>query len=275
MSVRDTTSLVDLHNHLVPGVDDGARNLPAALESVQRMTRIGIRRIVTTPHIQGSLTLDRPRLHARLEEVGAAFERTRAAIAGEFPEVEFHRGHEVLIDVPEVDLSDVRLRMAGTSFVLVEWPRLQVPPGTARVLARLREQGFRPVVAHPERYLGMLQSFGLAGQWREIGAYLQVNYGSLVGRYGGEAKALAFRLLRQGWVDYLASDFHGQPSLKIHHKEAWAELASRDALDIATLLCRTNPARLLEDREPLPVGALPHEPGFLRRLRGIIKRENV
>lgn len=275
MSAHDVASLVDLHNHLVPGVDDGARDLPSALASVERMTRLGIRRIVTTPHLQGSLTLDRTRLHERLQEVDVAFERARAAIAGEFPEVEFLRGHEVLIDVPEVDVSDVRLRLAGTSFVLVEWPRLQIPPGTARVLSRLREQGFRPVIAHPERYFGMLQSFGVAGRWREVGAYLQVNYGSLAGRYGSEAKVVALRLLRQGWVDYLASDFHGHTSLKIYQKEIWAELVRRGALDVAEMLCRTNPARLIDDQEPLAVPPLPHEPGFFTRLRGILKRENV
>lgn len=272
MTVHDATSLVDLHNHLVPGVDDGARTVEAVLDSVARMTRVGIRRIVTTPHIQGSLTLSRERFQERLSQVDEAFGRARTAVGSDFPEVEFRRGHEVLIDVPEVDLSDRRIRLAGTSFVLVEWPRLQVPPGTPRVLARLREQGFRPVIAHPERYAGMLRTFGLAGRWRESGAYLQINYGSLVGRYGGEAQVLAFRLLKQGWVDYLASDFHGHPTLEIYQKEAWAELEERDALDVAELLCRTNPARLLDDREPLPVPPLPPEPTFLGRLRGILKR---
>ena len=275
MILPDTTSCVDIHNHLVPGVDDGARNVPAVLDSVERMTRAGVRRIVTTPHIQGSLTLDEERYEARLSEVTEAFERAHAAIKGQFPEVEFKRGHEVLIDVPEVDLSDARIRLAGTSFVLIEWPRLQIPPGTPRVIKGIREQGYRPIIAHPERYAGMLRAFGLAGRWREVGAYLQVNYGSLVGRYGSEAQLLAFRLLRQGWVDYLASDFHGHSSLKIYKREAWAEFEGRDAKETAELLCRTNPSRLLDGEEPLPVPSLRPDQTLLTRLQGMLKRESA
>lgn len=272
---RDPTSLVDIHNHLVPGVDDGARNIAAVLDSIERMTRVGVRRIVTTPHIQGSLTLEPERLDTRLSEVGEAWERARSAIREEFPEVEFRRGHEVLIDVPQVDLSDPRLRLAGTSFVLVEWPRLQVPPGTPQVLERICAQGYRPIVAHPERYAGMLHGANLAARWKAAGAHLQLNYGSLVGRYGAEAQSVAFSLLEQGLVDYLASDFHGHTSLKIYKKEAWAELEERDTAELAEILCRTNPSRLLDDQEPIPVPALRPEPTLLERLRGMIKRESA
>jgi protein-tyrosine phosphatase len=270
---RDPESWVDIHNHLVPGVDDGARDLPAVRDSVERMTRLGVRRIITTPHFQGSLTLESWRCEARLTEVGEAFELARAAIGRDFPEVELGRGHEVLIDVPEVDFSDARIRLAGTSFVLIEWPRLQIPPGTVRVIQRIRAEGYRPVVAHPERYMGMGRSFGLAGRWRDAGGYLQVNYGSLFGRYGSEAQDLAYRLLRHGWVDYMASDFHGHPSLKLYMEEAWAEFADRESSYAAELLGRTNPGRLWEDQEPMPVPPLPRDTNLLSRLRGALRWE--
>ena len=275
MTPRDVASLVDIHNHLVPGVDDGARSVEAVVDSVERMTRAGIRRIVTTPHLQGSLTLDRARLADRLGEVGDAFERARSVLASRFPEVQFLCGQEVLMDVPEIDFSDARLRLAGTTFVLVEWPRLQIPPGTARVLERIRQAGYRPVVAHPERYAGMQRQLGLAGHWRAVGAYLQVNYGSLVGRYGSEARAVAFRLLREGWVDYLASDFHGHPTLPIYRREAWATLEERNARETADVLSRANPARLIEDMAPMPVPPVETHPHFLARLRGLLRRVNA
>lgn len=273
--IIDPTSLVDIHSHLVPGVDDGARSISAVVESVQRMTRSGIRRIVTTPHIQGSLTLDSSAYEARLSEVGKAFGSARDAIHDAFPEVEFKRGHEVLIDVPEVDVSDPRIRLAGTSFVLIEWPRLQLPPGTDRVIDNIRQQGYRPIVAHPERYAGMTQSFGLAGRWREMGAFLQVNYGSLVGRYGADARIVANRLLKQGWVDYLASDFHGHSSLKLYKKEAWEKFEQCGALETAEILSRVNPSRLLSDEEPLPVPTIHADAKLFRRLRGMLRRENA
>lgn len=272
MIIPDKTSLVDIHNHLVPGVDDGVRSVSSAVSSVERMTHAGIRRIITTPHIRGSLTTDPPRLEARLSEVSEAFEKAADAIKGEFPEVEYRRGHEILLDVPELDLSDDRIRMAGTSFVLVEWPRLQVPPGTPRVLGRMREQGYRPIVAHPERYMGTSEPLELATRWQAAGAYLQVNYGSLVGRYGSGAQELAYRLLEAGLVDYLASDFHGQSGIKIYKEDAWEALGERDAEETLELLCRVNPSRILNDQDPVPVPTLPPPSKLFDRLRGMVRR---
>jgi protein-tyrosine phosphatase len=272
VSLQDPTAFVDIHNHLVPGVDDGARDVSAVLDSVERFTRVSVRRILTTPHIDGSLTLDPTRLEERLSTVSAAWQRAAEAIGEHFPEVEFRRGHEVLLDVPEVDLSDNRIRMAGTSFVLVEWPRLQLPPGTVRVLRRIREGGYRPIVAHPERYSDVSEALDIVAQWRDVGAYLQVNYGSLVGRYGASSQTVADRLLRRGWVDYLASDFHGHPRLKIYKTEAGVVLEDLGAEEVMTYLCRTNPGRVLSDEEPLPVPVLPVERGFWARLKGMIER---
>lgn len=272
MIVADATSLVDIHSHLVPGVDDGARHLPGVLAAVERMTLVGIRRIITTPHIDASLTLRPARLQARLDEVTRAWETARDAIREEFPEVEYRRGHEVLLDVPEPDFSDVRLRMAGTSFVLVEWPRLQVPPGTARVIRHIRDAGYRPIIAHPERYAGMVQKTELPYTWKEAGATLQVNYGSLVGRYGSDAQTVAWRIVGLGLADYLASDFHGQSRLKIYKKEAWAELEERGGHDALDLLCRVNPSRVFENLDPMPVPSVSAPSVLLQRLRGIIVR---
>lgn len=272
MIIPDRTSLVDIHSHLVPGVDDGARNVVAAVSSVERMTHVGIRRLITTPHIRGSLTLDPERLEARLSEVSAAFGEAAAALRDTIPEIEYLRGHEILLDVPEVDLSDERIRMAGTSFVLVEWPRLQIPPSSPRVLARLREQGYRPIVAHPERYLGQGDPVEMAGRWRRSGAYLQVNYGSLDGRYGNDANEIAIRLLEAGLVDYMASDFHGKSGLKLYKDEAWSVLEERGADEALDLMCRVNPGRILDDLEPIPVPALPPPSKLFDRIRGIMRQ---
>ncbi len=267
----DLTSFADIHSHLVPAVDDGARSLEDVLDSVERMTRRGIRKIVTTPHLDGSLSLAPEALEERLGEVGEAFDRAAQAVGERFPEVTFRRGHEVMLDVPEVDLSDPRMRMAGTSFVLVEWPRLQLPPGTVQVVERIRAQGFHPIVAHPERYIGI--DLELAAAWKSAGAYLQVNYGSLVSRYGAEARTLAHRLLRRGWADYMASDFHGRPEASLYHARAAERLEELGGHEAWVHLSLTNPARVLRDEAPLPVPGLPEERGFWAKVRELLSPE--
>lgn len=273
MSQPEAASLADLHSHLVPGVDDGARSLEDTLEGVERMSRLGILRILTTPHLQGSLTLEEERLDDRLSEVTEAFHAAAEAVAKRFPAVEFRRGHEVMLDVPDVRFDDPRTRMAGKSFCLIEWPRLQLPPGTTRVLQRIVGEGWRPIVAHPERYIGI--DLALADQWRAVGAHLQVNYGSLVGRYGSEARAFAFRLLRRGWVDYLSSDFHGRPDRKIYRREAADRLRDLGADAVLAHLSLTNTNRVFEDLPPLPPPSLPAERGFWAKVKEILNLESA
>jgi len=275
MMIKDPASLVDIHNHLVPAVDDGAKDMVAVLNSIDRFSQVGIRRLVTTPHIQASLTLDPIQYEKRLATVTEAFDRAAAAVQSDFPEVEYLRGHEVLVDIPEPDFTDSRIRMAGTSFVLLEWPRMHIPPGTTRVLRWIRQQGYRPIIAHPERYVGMVRQPDMAARWREAGAYLQVNYGSVVGRYGTEAQVVALRLLEAGFVDYMASDFHGHSSMKLYKKEAWAAMDERDGAESLESLCRTNPSRLLSDLEPVPVPAIGPAAGLFNRLRDMIRRVPV
>lgn len=273
MIVKETMSLVDIHSHLVPGVDDGAKHVAGVVAAVERLEQAGIRRILTTPHIRGSITHDPERAEARLTTVTEAYEAAKEALATSVPDVEYLRGHEVLVDAPEPDLSDPRIRMAGTSFVLIEWPRLSLPPATARVLRWIRDQGYRPIVAHPERYHGMGDRFGLLQEWRDAGAYLQVNYGSFVGRYGADAQRAAFRILELGLADYLASDFHGQSGLKIYKREAWEVLSERGGEETLTTLCRTNPTRLIDDDlEPVPAVPLPAASKLLERLRAVVRR---
>jgi protein-tyrosine phosphatase len=274
MRPEDLRAIGDFHSHLVPGVDDGARTLDDALEGVERMVAAGIRKIITTPHLDGSLTLDPQAFAERMAQMDGAWETIVRAVDERFPEVDFRRGHELMLDVPDPDLGDPRIRLGGSSFVLVEWPRLQLPPGTTDVIRRLRHSGVRPVIAHPERYVGFDRGLDLVREWRRAGAFLQMNYGSLVGRYGPEARELSFRLLRRGWADYLSTDFHGRPHLKLLRREAVAKLAELGADEQVTLLTVTNPQRIFRDEEPLPVPALLTQPNLWSRLRELLHLEH-
>jgi protein-tyrosine phosphatase len=262
--------LGDFHNHLVPGVDDGSGTVEDALEGLERMTRVGFARVVTTPHLDASLLIREPLSAAEyLERVGEGFRQVSAGAATRFPELDLRRGHEVRLDVPDCDFSDERLRLGGTSFVLVEWPRFQIPPETVAVLTRFRAQGFRPIVAHPERYANVSRELALLAQWKRAGAYLQMNYGSLVGRYGSEVRNAALVLLREGLVDYLCTDFHGRPELRLYTEEAIQKLESVGASELLTILGATNPQRMFMDEAPLSAPRLHMERGFWGKVRGL------
>lgn len=258
--------MIDFHNHLIPGVDDGATDLDQTREALAVFREQGVRTVVATPHLKASLVDRSNALEEFLGRVDEAWEGVLALGTAEFPEMRLERGFEVMLDVPEPDLSDPRLRLAGTSSVLVEFPFMTVPPNAEGTLFALKVAGWTPVLAHPERY-GNLDPEGRAAEgWRRVGARLQVNGGSLLGRYGSAAEGVAWGLLRRGWADYLCSDYHARG--RCPSAEARAELERRGGAEQARLLTETNPARLLDDAPPEPVPPLRGRRPFWKRILG-------
>jgi len=208
---------------------------------------------------------DRPELlRSTLDTFDVAYRALAEIVADGFPDVRLDRGVELMLDVPAVDLSDPRLRLAGTKFVLVEFPGMMVPPHSVQALYQLRLLGWWPVVAHPERYHN-LDDLDVVSEWRAVGAFLQSNAGSFLGRYGSRAEATAWELLARSAVDYLCSDYHARGRLPIEAcRAAFAKLRGEDCFDHLTQI---NPSRLLEGVEPLPVPPLERRRSLWQRLR--------
>jgi protein-tyrosine phosphatase len=246
--------MIDVHNHVLPGIDDGAVDLEETREAIQVMMSQGVRTLVTTPHLDGTLTTRAAALEECLAEVDAAWLQVNGLVAEEFPDLRLERGVELKLDTPGADLSDPRLRLAGGSYVLVEFPGLSVPPNSPNSLQVLKAKGWRPIVAHPERYVGLVPGTELFEEWRRAGALLQVNCGSLLGRYGDQARTVAWQLLREGKADVLASDYHARGRCPI--SGAREKLVASGGGEQAELLLVTNPARIVGDQSPEPVPPL-------------------
>ena len=242
----------DFHSHLMPGVDDGAADLAASRGAVAAMVRDGVATAITTPHFDGSLTLTPPMAEQRLAQLDAAFSALSADTEVAACSLRLLRGVELMLDVPDPDVSDPRLRLNGGRFVLVEYPGLQLPLSHADYAVRaLRDKGWQPVLAHPERYRNVDDSLEQLLPLRFAGAYFQVNAGSLVGYHGDGPRRRAASLLARGWVEYASSDYHGRGAPAV--SAARAALAATGAAEQAELLFCENPARLVRDESPRPV----------------------
>lgn len=244
------SDFADFHNHLIPGVDDGAVDDEQADAALTALSEQGVVAVITTPHLDGSLTSNAHLLTRRLEELDLGWARLER-VAARHPGLKVMRGAEIMLNTPEPDVSDPRVRLGGGNFVLVEFGFMTVPPNSAAVLRRLRDSGVVPVLAHPERYAGVHPASELPGQWRASGALLQINAGSVSGRYGPDAQANAHALLKNAQVDYICSDYHarGRPALQGCHRV----LSEAGAAEQAMMLMSTNPRRLIAGEMPLPV----------------------
>ena len=246
----DPPGITDFHNHLMPGVDDGAQTVEDAVAALRSFHACGVRDVITTPHFAGSLTLSDRGFAERLEQLDRGWERLQI-IAAEVPGIRVHRGAEVMLDVPHPALTDERLHLAGGRFVLVELPFMSVPPESSRILTNIRNRGLVPVLAHPERYHGVIPGSTLPLEWKTAGALLQVNGGSLLGKYGKGPRANAIDLLTRGLADYLCSDYHARGLPQVREYVTWLE--ERGAREQAHMLTIANPARLLRGELPLPI----------------------
>jgi protein-tyrosine phosphatase len=249
--------MIDLHSHLLPGVDDGSPSVERSVPVLKRFADQGVECVVLTPHLTASRVAQAP--YARHVEL---LHELRAAVAGG-PELRL--GWEIMLDEPNVDLRARELALGESTAVLVEFPRVAVPARAGAELARIRASGLVPVLAHPERYWGCTTEKVV--EWRAAGAVIQMDVSSLAGR--GTIAATSRALLAEGLVDLFSSDNHGD-SRSLASAREW--LLQNGTPAHAELMTETNARRLLADEPVLPVPPLRRAGGVLSRLGGILRR---
>jgi protein-tyrosine phosphatase len=263
--------MLDFHNHLIPGVDDGASTLEESLSGIENMRAQGVTHVITTPHFQASLLSQPAKFEAAMASIDESWRMLSAAVSEAFPDFVLSRAVELALDEPLDTVDDDRLRLAGSRFVLVEFPYFTVPPNSAEALQNLVRGGITPIVAHPERYRNLDPQLGLLERWKEAGAYLQLNAGSVVGAYGRRIEERAWKCLQMGLINYLCSDYHSRGQCLL--EPARAALIDRNANAQLSLLGRINGDRLSQGLAPQSVFPLDRELSMFKRFVAAVRRK--
>jgi protein-tyrosine phosphatase len=233
--------VIDLHTHLIPSVDDGSRTVEQSVEVLERFAKQGVTAVCCTPHLKASEADDPP-----CSPMDDLFENLRDAAP---PGVRLSRGFEIFLDVPDPDLAEPCLSIAGTRYVLVEFGRLVPAAASIEILQHVAAQGRIPLLAHPERYTACTPELGR--RWQEIGAVLQLDATTLLmeSRRADRARAL----LQSGCAGIVASDNHGDRRTVFAARE-WLE--RHGGARQAQLLAVENPAAILAGEPVAPVPAM-------------------
>jgi tyrosine-protein phosphatase YwqE len=195
---------VDMHSHLVPGIDDGVQDPEQALVCLRQLAAWGIRKVITTPHVSrdwypnesATLRAGQVLLQTLSDENNLGLQIEVAA--------------EYLLDefFPAMLAADDLLSFGPARYLLFELGWAAAPRQLDDLLFRIRTRGYIPVLAHPERYAYYHEDQSVLTHLHENGCLFQVNWGSITKRYGERVQAQARFLLKKGWVDFLGSDLH-------------------------------------------------------------------
>ncbi len=261
--------MIDIHHHILPGVDDGPHELDEAVEMCRIAAAEGIGTIVATPHVlRGRWPVFSPlELQAKLERLRDAVGDSPRLILGS----EYFFGHD-MADVLRADTSIVPL--AGSRYVLLELAANNVPPMLEQPLYRTQLDGWVPIIAHPERNLVFQQKPELLAYLIGHGARVQLTASSLIGAFGAEAKASAELFLERGLVHFVATDAHNTAKRPPRIREALVALRELAGDEITDVLTHANPLAVIENRglvwEPEPQEDAPA--GLFTRLRSFFGR---
>jgi protein-tyrosine phosphatase len=231
--------MVDIHSHVLPGLDDGAQTIEVSLAMLEIAVSAGTTDIVATPHANTEYKYDSDIVESGISELQQAVgNRIRL-----HPGCDFHLMYE---NIQDALANPVKYTINHKQWLLVEFSDFIILPNSGDLLARLREGGMLPIITHPERNQILQNRFEDLRRWVHDGAYLQVTAHSLLGLFGSTARSFSQRLMESGLVHFVASDAHDTEYRTPRLDDAYRWLESRYGEEYARALTLDNPAATIQ-----------------------------
>ena len=201
--------MIDFHTHIIPQIDDGARSVEETFNIIKEAKEVGFEKIISTSHyIIDQYEKNEIERKALLD----AIEKRANETIGN---IELYLGSEIYINsnMEELLQEEEASTINGSRYVLFEVSMKRKPLNLQERIYALIENGYKPIIAHPERYEFVQENPDILKEYIEMGVLFQANYGSFIGIYGGKAKKTAKKLLKDDMIHFLGSDVHRQESI--------------------------------------------------------------
>lgn len=193
-----------MHSHLLAALDDGVKSHEEAVDLIRQFYNLGYRKLITTPHIMSDYYRNEP------EQIKLKLAELKDRVAKENIPMELEAAAEYYLDEELMKKIEAREQLLtfGNSYLLFETNFLNEPYQLKDFIFKAITQGYKPILAHPERYNYM--TLDKAEELRNRGVLLQINIPSIIGYYSNQIQRMAIKLIEKGWVDLLGSDCHNQ-----------------------------------------------------------------
>lgn len=210
----------DVHSHLIPAIDDGSKSLEDSIEMLKKFTSLGFKKVITTPHVMSDFYRNSP------ETILGGLEDVKAELVNQGIEIQMEAAAEYYLDFHLSDLiKEKKVLTFGDNYVLFELSFSQEQPNVNEIVFELITEGYKPVLAHVERYPFYNNDWKRIEEYRDRGVLLQLNLLSLTGHYGPQVKRMAEQLIDRDLIDLIGSDCH-----HVHHLELIDQMRSNPYL---------------------------------------------
>lgn len=237
--------MIDMHCHILPGIDDGASDLDEALEMARIAQSEGIRKIVNTSHFH-------PKFKYKMgEELLDEVNRFNVALKANNIDIEVLLGNEIYYTDEIIEqLQDLNFYTLNNSkYLLIEFSPMNVPKNLADVVYEVKLKGYTPVLAHVERYNNVIENPNIIYDCIKEGAIIQVNASSILGKHGKEIKKVSDILLDNNMIHIVASDAHGIQRRRPQLREAYDFVKSKYSKETAENLFKNNQSLIIENED--------------------------
>ena len=213
---------VDIHSHLIPGIDDGSKTIQESVLLVKSLKELGFKKLITTPHI----------MHHRYpnssEIILSGLKDLKLELKNQKVDIEIEAASEYYLDEHFMKLLKKRdILTFGDKYLLFEMSYGLKPLNLMSTIFEMKVAGYQPVLAHPERYLFMHRDFKVYEKLKEEGVLFQLNLNSLGGYYSKPVQKIAQKLVQNGWIDFLGSDTHKESHLQHFSKNLNSKTLSK------------------------------------------------
>lgn len=234
--------MIDFHSHILPGIDDGSRNLEQSIQIINEAKNAGFTKIISTSHYMENY------YECNEEKRKKLLEQVQKSTYG----IELYLGNEIYITNNIVQLlkNGQASSINNSKYVLFEFPLTQTKPmNDKEVIYRLVENGYIPIIAHPERYPFVQANPKYLFELSDMGALFQANYGSIIGMYGIKAKRTLKRLLKENLISFFGSDVHRTNQVYIKMPQILKKLKRILSDDKIREFTEINPQKVLDNKE--------------------------
>ena len=211
---------VDIHSHLLPGIDDGSKNLDQSILLIEQLRACGIHHFITTPHILGEVYLNTPEIiNEKLQLV------KNELLNRGITDVSLHAAAEYMLDEKFYNLlQEKNLLTLKNDYLLVECSFFNPPLNLREILFEIQLAGYQPILAHPERYVFWHKNYEMFETLKSVGCLFQLNLLSLTKHYGKEVYKTSEYLIKNGMIDFIGTDTHHSHHIELLQQEGDAAL---------------------------------------------------